>query len=60
MFKYQNNRNVRTQQERKMSSLNVCQKLSREYLYFLDKNNVIILQHERQMFKTIEYNDNYS
>lgn len=36
MPRYQNNRMVCTLKQ-KMSSLNVCQKLNRQYLYVLDK-----------------------
>ncbi len=40
MSKYQNKR-MECKSKQKMSSLNVCWKLSRQYLYLLDKNNII-------------------
>ncbi len=50
MFKDQKNRKVHRARE-KMSSFNIYRKLSRQYLYLLDKNNVIILRRYRQILK---------
>jgi len=49
MSRYQNNRMVSSAKE-KISSLNVCRKLSRQYLHLLDKHNVIILRSYRHKY----------